>query len=57
VLADSPRAQFAVAGCDGLGDRFARQRCARRLVAEAKARDAGAAQFAAFSASQRRAGQ
>jgi hypothetical protein len=53
VLADSPQARFAVAGCDARGDRVARQHCVRRLVAEAEARDAGAAQLAALSASQR----
>jgi hypothetical protein len=57
VLADSPRARFAVAGCDALGDRVARQHCVRRLVAEAKARDAGATQLAALAAHQRGAGQ
>jgi hypothetical protein len=57
VLADSPQAQLAVAGCDALGDRAARQHCVRRLVAEAMARDAGAAQLAALSASQRGAGR
>ena len=57
VLADSPYARSAVAGCDALGDRVARQHCVRRLVAEAKARDAGAAQLAALAARQRGAGQ
>jgi len=57
VLADSPRARFAVAGCDALGDRVARQHCVRRLVAEAKARDAGAAQLAALAAHRSSAGQ
>jgi hypothetical protein len=50
VLADSPQARFAVARCDALGDRVARQHCVRRLVAEAKARDAGAAQLATLAA-------
>ncbi len=57
VLADSLQARSAVAGCDAPGDRVARQHCVRRLVAEAKARDAGAAQLAALAASQRGAGQ
>jgi len=57
VLADSPQARSAVAGCDALGDRVARQHCVRRLVAEAKARDAGAAQLAALASRQRDAGQ
>lgn len=51
VLADSPRARSAVAACDELGDRVARQRCVKRLVAEAQARDAGAAQLASLAAS------
>ena len=57
VLADSPQARSAVAGCDAHGDRVARQRCVRRLVAEAQARDAGAAQLAALAARQNGAGQ
>jgi len=57
VLADSPRARTAVAGCDALDDRVARQHCVRRLVAEAKAHDAGAAQVAAFTTRRRGAGQ
>lgn len=57
VLSDSPQARSAVAGCDTLGDRVARQHCVRRLVAEAKARDAGAAQLAALAVRQRGAGQ
>jgi hypothetical protein len=57
VLADSLPARLAVAGCDRLGARVARQRCVQRLVAEAKARDAGAAQLAALAARQSRAGQ
>ena len=57
VLADSPQARSAVAGCDALGDRVARRHCVRRLVAEAKARDAGAAQLAALAARQRGAAQ
>jgi hypothetical protein len=56
VLADSPQARSAVARCDALGDRVARQHCVRRLVAEAQARDAGAAQLAALAARQRSAG-
>jgi hypothetical protein len=50
VLADSPKARSAIAGCDVLDDRVARQRCVRRLVAEAKAHHAGAAQLAALAA-------
>lgn len=57
VLADSPQARSAVARCDALGDRIARHDCVRRLVAEATAHDAGAAQLAALAARQRGAGQ
>ena len=57
VLADSPYARSAVATCDALGDRVSRQHCVRHLVAEAKARDAGAAQLAALAARQRGVGQ
>ena len=57
LLADSPRARSAVAACDALGDRVARQHCVQRLVAQAKARDAGAAQPAVFFASRSGAGQ
>jgi hypothetical protein len=53
VLADSPQARSAVAGCDTRGDRVARQRCVRRLVASAKAHDAGASQLAALAPRQR----
>ena len=49
VLADSPQARSAVAGCDARGDRAARQPCVRRLVASAKAHDAGASQIAALA--------
>jgi len=47
VLADSPEARSAVAGCDARSDRVAREHCVRRLVASAKAHDAGASQLAA----------
>lgn len=57
VLADPPQARSAVHGCDALGDRVARRHCVRRLLAEAKARDAGAAQLAALAARQRGAAQ
>lgn len=57
VLADSPHARSAVASCDALGERIARHHCVRRLVAEAQARDAGAAQLAALATRQRSAGQ
>jgi hypothetical protein len=57
VLADSPQARSAVAGCEARGDRGARQHCVRRLVASAKAHDAGASQLAALAPHQRDAGQ
>jgi len=57
VLADSPQARSAIAGCDTRVDRVARQHCVRRLVASAKARDAGASQLAAVARHQRGAGQ
>ena len=56
VLADSPQARSAVAGCDARGDRVARQHCVRRLVASAKAHDAGASQLAALAPRRRGAG-
>lgn len=57
VLADSPQARSAVAGCDARGDRVARQDCVRRLVVNAKAHDAGASQLASLAPRQRGAGQ
>lgn len=57
VLADSPHARSAIARCDALGDRIAQHDCVRRLVAEAKAHDAGAAQLAALAKRQRGEGQ
>jgi len=54
VLADSAEARSAVAACDARGDRVARQRCVRRLVANAQAQDAGASQVAIAGASTRR---
>jgi hypothetical protein len=57
VLADSPQARLAVARCDARGDRVARQQCVRRLVASAKAHDAGASQLAALAPRRRDAGQ
>ena len=57
VLADTPQARFAVAGCDALGNRVARQHCVQRLVAEAQARDAGSAQLAALAANRSGVGQ
>jgi hypothetical protein len=57
VLADSPEARSAVAGCDARGDRVAQQHCVRRLVARAQARDAGASQIARLAAHPRGAGR
>ena len=57
VLADSPQARSAVAGCDALGDHAARQHCVWHLLAEANARDAGAARLAALAPRQRGARQ
>jgi hypothetical protein len=57
MLADSPHARSAVAGCDTRGDRVARQHCVRRLIASAKAHDAGASQLAALVPRQRGARQ
>jgi hypothetical protein len=57
VLADSPQARSAVADCETRGERVAREHCVRRLVADAKAHDAGASQLAALAPHQRGAGQ
>jgi len=57
VLADSPQARTAVAGCDARGNRVARQQCVRRLVASAKAHDAGASQLAALAPDRRGPGR
>lgn len=53
-LRDSPEARAAVARCEARGDRAERQRCVRRLVAAAKASDAGATRVAALAADRRR---
>jgi len=57
VLADSPQARSAVADCDARVDRVARQHCVRRLVASAKAHDAGASSVATLARHQRRRGE
>lgn len=57
VLTDSPQARSAVADCDARGDRVARQHCVRRLVASAKAHDAGVSQLATLAPHQRGAGK
>jgi hypothetical protein len=57
VLADSPQARSAVAGCEARGERVARTQCLRRLVASAKAHDAGASQIATLATRQRGASE
>jgi hypothetical protein len=57
VLADSPEARSAIAGCDALGDRVARQHCVSRLVAKAQAQDGGASQVATLAPHRRGAAQ
>ena len=57
VLADSPEARPAVAGCESRGDRVARRDCVRRLVANTQARDAGASQVATVASRRRWAGR
>ncbi|MBL8289799.1 MAG: hypothetical protein JNL85_17580 [Rubrivivax sp.] len=49
-LRDSREARAAVARCDARGDRAARERCVRRLIAAAKASDADAARIARVAA-------
>jgi len=56
VLADSPEARAAVAGCEARV-RLGRQQCVRRLVANAQARDAGASQVATVASRRRWAGR
>lgn len=53
-LRDTPAARLAVARCEALGERQAREGCVRRLVAAAKASDAGGARVAAIEAPQPR---
>jgi hypothetical protein len=57
LLADSPEARSALAGCESRGDDVARRHCVLRLVARAQARDAGASQVAAVAARRRGPGQ
>ena len=57
VLADSPEARSAVAACDAPGDRVVRQRCVKRLVANARAQDADASQVATLAPRRHGAGQ
>ena len=57
VLADSPEARPAVAGCESRGDRVARRDCVRRLVANTQARDAGASQVLTVAARRRGVGR
>jgi hypothetical protein len=51
-LRDTPQARTAVAQCAGRPDRETRQRCLKAVVAEARARDAGAARLATVGASE-----
>lgn len=53
-LRDTPEARLAVARCDMLGERQARQHCLQRLVAAAKASGAGASRVAAVETERRR---
>lgn len=57
VLVATTEARAAVAVCDALGDRVARQRCVQRLVASASAQDAGTSQLAAVASHQRGMGR
>ncbi len=53
-LRDSAPARLAVARCDELGRRSARDRCVHRLVVEARARDADVARPTAFATAEGR---
>jgi hypothetical protein len=53
VLRDTPQARAAVARCDARPLRKQRSDCVRHVVAQARARDAGASMMAAASASAR----
>lgn len=53
-LRDSAQARLAVARCDQLGQRSARDRCVHRLVVEARVRDAYASRPVAVAAIERR---
>lgn len=55
-LRDSAQARLAVARCDGLGHRGARDRCVRGLVLQARVRDADASRPAAVAKAERRGG-
>jgi len=57
VLADSPQARSAVAGCGAHGDRVDRRQCVRRLGARARAHDAGASQLASLTPRERGGGR
>lgn len=54
-LRDTPQARAAVAACDAHAARDARRGCLRAVVAEARARDAGAARLAALAPAAREA--
>lgn len=53
-LRDTPEARLAVVRCDAHGQRQARQHCLQRLIAAAKASDAGASRVAAVETERRR---
>ena len=50
LLADLPEARSAVADCESRSDAVARRHCVQLLVAQARARDAGASQVATVAA-------
>lgn len=53
-LRDSAQARLAVARCDALGNRGARDRCVHRLVVEASGRDADVVRLTAVTVVERR---
>ena len=57
VLADSMHARCNVARYDTLGEHVERQHCMQRLMAQARAPDAGTAQLAELAASRSGGGQ
>ena len=57
LLADSPEARSALAACESRGDDVAQRNCLRRLVANARAREAGASQVLTVAARRRGVGR
>ena len=57
VLVDTPQARSAVADCEALGDRLARQGCVRLLISRASVQDTDASRIAAIAPVQRGMGQ